>query len=312
MKTSKEMRPALANFPKRITLELTNHCNIHCVFCPRKHMAKNLGYMHQDLATKLINEMAEHLPVTLVPFFRGESLLHPHWYEIIAYAKQKGLGPIQFTSNATRLDRETAKKILDLQIDFISFSVDTLDPNLYESTRRGADYNKVHENILQFLDLKKTRNAKLPIVQISAVETAMHMPGMDDFIQYWQKKVDRVRIYIEHSSNNHPGTIATSIPDFPKRLPCHKPFEDLIVLWDGQIALCNHDWTREKGQLIGDVSGETITKVWNSTKYQGIRSMHEYGDLSGESLCKHCDHWKMFYLDEGYFGRLYSNEEQDA
>ena len=312
MNNFKKISPVLTEFPKRVTLELTNHCNIHCVFCPRKHMAKNLGYMQKGLAKKLIDEMADHLPVTLVPFFRGESLLHPHWYEIIAYAKQKGIGPIQFTSNATRLDRSTAEKILDLQIDFISFSLDTIDPALYEATRRGASYTKVHDNILQFLDLKRERNVKIPIVQVSAVETDLHKPGMDDFVQYWQSKVDRVRIYVEHSSNDHPGTIDMPLPDFPKRLPCHKPFEDLIVLWDGQIALCNHDWTREKGQPIGDVSDETIMKVWSSARYQHIRSMHENADATEESLCKHCDHWKMFYLDDGYLGRLYTSEESDA
>lgn len=271
-------------------------------------MAKKLGYMQKDLALKLIDEMAMHLPVTLVPFFRGESLLHPHWAEIISYAKQKGLGPIQFTSNGTRLDRAAAEDILDLQVDFISFSLDTVDPVLYESTRRGAKYNKVHENILQFLDLKKERNAKFPVVQISAVETDMHKPGMDDFVQYWQPKVDRVRIYVEHSSNDHPGNIDMPLPDFPKRLPCHKPFEDLIILWDGKIALCNHDWTREKKQSIGDVSNESIATVWHSENYQDIRGQHERGRLNDESLCSHCDHWKMFYLDEGYLGRLYTRE----
>lgn len=271
-------------------------------------MAKNLGYMSEGLAKKLIDEMAENLPVTLVPFFRGESLLHPRWYEILAYAKQRGLGPIQFTSNATRLDRIAAEKILDLQIDFISFSLDTIDATLYENTRRGANYRKVHENILQFLELKKERNVKLPHVQISAVETDLHKPRMEDFVQYWNPKVDRVRVYVEHSSSDHPGTIDTPLPDFSERLPCYKPFEDLIILWDGNIALCNHDWTREKSNSIGDVSNESILQVWHSENYQHIRIMHENGILNDEPLCSHCDHWKMFYLDEGYLGRLYTSE----
>ncbi|MBU1419939.1 MAG: radical SAM protein [Proteobacteria bacterium] len=310
MKNYTESLPRVSQFPKRVTLELTNSCNLNCVFCPRKHMDGHLGYMSRELAEKLIDEMADNLPVTMVPFFRGESLLHRHWYEILSYAKQKGIGPIQFTSNGTRLNKDAAEKILDLEIEFISFSLDTIDATLYESTRLGAKYEKVLDNILQFLDLKKKRNAKLPQVQISAVETEQHKPGMKDFIQYWQPKVDRVRVYVEHSSSDHPGTIDAPLPSFSKRLPCHKPFEDLIVLWDGNIALCNHDWTREKNRSIGNVSSQSIVSVWNSERYQYIRIMHENGILDKEPLCAHCDHWKMFYLDEGYLGQLYTKEER--
>lgn len=298
-----------SRFPKRVTLELTNRCNLNCIFCPRKHMADNLGYMSMELAQKLIDEMAENLPVTLVPFFRGESLLHPQWYDIISYARQKGLAPIQFTSNGTRLDKNAAEKILDLQIDFISFSLDTTDPALYEDTRRGANYQKVIANILQFLELKKEKKVTLPQVQVSSVETGLHKPGMDDFVQYWRSKVDRVRVYVEHSSSGHPGTIDLPMPDFPKRLPCHKPFEDMVILWDGSVALCNHDWTREKNQSLGNVYGESIVNVWNSKRYMDIRNLHENGVLDNEPLCAHCDHWKMYYLDDGYLGRLYEREE---
>ena len=55
-------------FPKRITLELTNRCNISCSFCPRHNMGGFLGSMDTALALHLLDEMADHLPVTLVPF----------------------------------------------------------------------------------------------------------------------------------------------------------------------------------------------------------------------------------------------------
>ena len=81
--------PEPSNFPDRITLELTNHCNLSCVFCPRKFMSKNQGNMEVSMAKRLLDEMADHLPVILVPFFRGEPLLHPRYAEIIKYAKKK-------------------------------------------------------------------------------------------------------------------------------------------------------------------------------------------------------------------------------
>ena len=41
---------------------------------------------------RLVDEAAEHLPVTLVPFFRGESLINQELVSLLAYAKKEGPG----------------------------------------------------------------------------------------------------------------------------------------------------------------------------------------------------------------------------
>ncbi len=295
-------------FPERITLELTNSCNLNCVFCPRRLMAKRRGFLGINLAKKLIDESAGHLPVSIVPFFRGEPLLHPKWEKILSYIKKRGVGPIQLTTNATLLDYHAAHLLIDLEIDFISFSLDTLDAIKYEKARRGAKYANVINNIMTLIELKKSSGSKFPEIQISAIDIPEYSAEMDNFVQYWLPKVDRVRVYIEHSRDGHPGSIAQNLPEFDKRLPCRKVFTDMVVLWDGEIALCNHDWTREKDQQIGNVSNQSIASIWQSERYSNIRERHKAGNVGKESLCEHCDHWKMYYLPEGYLGRLYKKD----
>lgn len=261
--------------------------------------------MDTGLAKTLIEEMARNLPVTLVPFFRGEPLLHPDWKEIIAYAKAKGVGPIQITTNATLMDRQIAETILDLELDFISFSLDSIYPDIYEKNRRGAKYNQVLSNILRLLELKAKRGCRLPEVQVSAVDTPQHHLGLDSFVSFWQDKVDRVRIYIEHSQDGHPGSIAAPLPQFDYRQPCHKVFTDMVVYWDGTVAVCNHDWTREKSHFIGNVREGGIAANWQSKRYQDLRIFHKKGQLNDEPPCDFCDHWKMYYLPDGYLGKIY-------
>ncbi|MBW1644858.1 MAG: radical SAM protein [Deltaproteobacteria bacterium] len=304
---SEQRIPVAGPFPDRITLELTNCCNLSCTFCPRKLMAKHQGYMDAKLAKCLIDEMTQYLPVTLVPFFRGESLLHPDWFEILQYAKSRGIGPLQLTSNGMRLDRQAAEKILDLELDFISFSVDTIDPEIYHQTRRGSCYEKVVHNILQFLELKQQKGTNLPQVQVSSVATELHRPGMEAFVAFWRPLVDRVRIYIEHSQDGYPGSIADPLPAFAQRRPCWKPFTDMIIYWDGQVALCNHDWTRAKTQSLGDLNRQSIAEIWNSPAYENVRGTHLSGEVGNLPPCDHCDHWKMFYLEPGYLGKIYEN-----
>jgi|MTBAKSStandDraft_1061840.scaffolds.fasta_scaffold06609_5 radical SAM protein with 4Fe4S-binding SPASM domain len=298
--------PELRNFPQRITLELTNKCNLNCTFCPRKIMEKNLGLLDLSLAKRLLDEMAYHLPVILVPFFRGEPLMHPDWFEILQYAKGKGVGPIQLTTNGTCMTKDIAQCILDLQVDFISFSLDTIDPELYERTRLGANYEKVRDNILYLLELKSFIGSRLPEVQVSAVDTQQHHDKLDDFVAFWRPIVDRVRVYIEHSTDGHPGSILADSLSPIRRQPCHKLFGDMVIYWNGDVALCNHDWNRVSEDRIGNVCSQTIAEVWNSKRYNLLRAQHQDGNLDKVYPCDHCDHWKMYYSKKGFLGELYT------
>lgn len=292
-------------FPKRVTLELTNRCNLSCTFCPRQYMEKERGFMDTGLAKALLDEMAQHSPVAVVPFFRGESLLHPQWFEILEHAQAIGVGQIQFTTNASLLTPENGERILDLGLGFISFSLDTVDAKLYNDNRRGADFTTTMENVKRFLKRRDERGVRTE-VQVSAVETAEHRAGMDAFVSYWAAEADRVRIYVEHSSDGNPGSIDEPLPSFDKRLPCHKPFTDMVVYWNGQAACCNHDWTRlVDGVSLGDVAHAGLASVWGGKAYQQLRQEQLAGTLDGVSPCHGCDHWKMYYTDAGFLGRTY-------
>ena len=310
-KTGHASPPEAGEFPRRITLELTNKCNLNCTFCPRRLMERHQGFLETSLAKELMDEISRNLPVALVPFFRGETLLHPDWVEILTYAKKSGIGPIQFTTNASLMDSDAAEAILDLELDFISFSMDTLDPQIYNKTRRGSNYQKVLKNVLNFIEKKEAGGKELPEVQISCVDTPLHRPGLEAFVGFWKPKVDRVRIYIEHSQDGHPGSIAEPLPGFGRRLPCFKVFTDMVIYWDGEVALCNHDWTRDARHRIGNVKEGGIASTWNGERYSALRMSHERGSQESEPLCNFCDHWKMYYFPEGYLGKVFERSQSN-
>ena len=180
------------DFPERITVELTNRCNLSCFMCPRNKLKMKLGHMDINLFRKIIDEASKHLPICLVPFFRGESLLHPKFLKMLTYAKQKGLRPIQLSTNAFFLEQRLREGILDLDIDFISFSVDTNESAVYKKIRKNSEFEKVYKNIVLFLNEKNKLGKILPTVQISAVKTEENAGFLSDFIKFWKQRVDRV------------------------------------------------------------------------------------------------------------------------
>jgi radical SAM protein with 4Fe4S-binding SPASM domain len=292
-------------FPERLTLELTNACNLRCAMCPsRLRPEEPRGMMDHRLFERLIDEAAEHLPVALVPFFRGESLLHPRLVPLLAYAKYRGIGPIQLVTNGTLLTDTLAGQLLDMGLDFISFSLDTVRPAEYALIRRGGDFDQVMANVLGFLESRE-RGGHHTEVQVSATRSAANRESIEEFTGFWRGKADRVRIYYEHSADGHPGSL--DCPEVPADMPrraCRKPFRDLVVYWSGEVCACNHDWYRRPP--LGDLTAHSIAEVWHGPAYAELRRQHLEPERLFDPTCRHCDHWKMYYLPQQMVGELYT------
>ena len=297
------------NFPERLTIEVTNTCNLDCIMCPRHSAENNTGFIKLDMYRKIIEEATHHLPITLVPFFRGEPLLHPDIFEMIGIANKSGLGPIQLATNATLLNRNTSTKLIKSGLDFLSLSLD-IDNKNYKATHLGGDYDKVINNIDNFITIKKEMKVTKPEIQVSTVETFDNKLGLRNFSEYWLERVDRVRVYPAHSINGAFGSLDSSnkYPDFDQRLPCKKVFTDIVIYWDGTVAVCNHDWNRK--EYIGNIRDNSIQEVWTGKKYNEIRKRHIEGKLENDQTCKDCDHWKMYYIKEGSIGTLYERRNK--
>ncbi|MCQ9205001.1 MAG: radical SAM protein [Omnitrophica bacterium] len=298
--------PDFFKFPERITVEITNRCNLKCSMCPRNNVAIEPLDMPIELFEKVIDEAAQFLPICFVPFFRGESLLHPQFIEMLSYAKVRGLKPIQLATNAYFLDEQLGSKILDLEIDFLSFSVDVNNPEVYKKIRKNSDFESVFSNILHFLSEKEKREANLPLVQISAVKTKENVSFMKDFISFWKRKADRVRIYYVHSQDGRLGHNQKDDVGKWQRKPCLKLLSDIVIYSNGQVALCNHDWQRQ--EFIGDVTVSSIVNIWNNPVYKSIRQRHLDNNLSGFTPCNYCSYWQAPYLKEAMIGEVYEKD----
>ena len=292
-------------FPNRVTVELTNNCNLKCAMCPRVYMKSSTGYMSISLFKKIIDEISTYNDIALVPFFRGESLLHPEFIEMMTYVKEKDISPVQLTTNATTLTEDIAQALIDIELDFISFSVDSIDHDIYSNIRKGADLQNVLNNIEKFSEIKRKRGQDKPEIQVSVVKTESTNDSIDEFVDFWQDRVDRVRVYEEHSKGGNYGSLSENqnVIVSEKRQPCLKPFSDFIIYWDGSVALCNHDWDRR--DAIGNVNQSSIKEIWQNDKYEKIRDAHIKNNSELEELCKRCDHWKSYYVEQHQIGELY-------
>lgn len=264
-------------FLQRCEIELSSMCNLKCVYCPRKYVDGLAAFMEWRLFKKIIDELEPYPETILALHRRGESLLHPKISEFIDYIKGK-FKTIQLATNGTLLDEKISQKLIR-SISFISFSLDV--PDVFDRTRTPANYAKTEKKILRFLAMNKGK-VKTQVSMVRAPETDPE--SVKTFYKIWKQKVDRIRIYEEHSSDGKFGSLRLKRKN---RSACTMPFYEMVVFSDGMVGRCNHDWN---GTPLGTLNETTIQEIWHSPKYYNLRTQHQKLTIT-DSVCRDCDSW---------------------
>ena len=113
--------------PRLVAWELTKRCNLRCAHCRANAGIREAGRgrrdeLSLDAAKGVVDDIASFAKPILI-LTGGEPLLCPHLFELIAYAREKGLKPVIGT-NATLIDDAVAAKIVAAGIRRVSVSID--------------------------------------------------------------------------------------------------------------------------------------------------------------------------------------------
>lgn len=284
-------------YPERIIIEPTDACNLRCEQCPRQHRAPvPPGFMAWPDYERLVGELAGFPACKVCLFFRGEPFLHPRILEMIGLLKARTPHTLIIFTNGVRLDPPRLDRLVGLNLDFLSFSVDSIDRARYESIRANPHLERVLANVEYYRRHKRPEQ----VLQVSMVETALNREEKERFIRFWQGKADRVRIYADHTRDGQYGSLAG---DGGARQPCLKPLNEVAINWRGDVTLCCYDW--ERSAPLGNVFTDTLRGVWTNDRYRAVREDHRLHGGAGDPVCRGCGHWRMYYTESKLIGELY-------
>ena len=103
----------------------TRTCNLKCRHCYMDADAqKHTNELTTEEAKRFIDDLADFRVPALL-FSGGEPLVRPDFFELAAYAKQKGVRPT-LSTNGTLITREVAQKIKDIGVAYVGISLDGL------------------------------------------------------------------------------------------------------------------------------------------------------------------------------------------
>lgn len=107
----------------RCYLEITNICNLNCLFCPKTDRVKRMLTM--DEFDRLTNRLQENVKF-LYFHLMGEPLLHPALPDFVRMARKKGFVPV-LTTNGTLLAK--AQEVIEAKPHKIQISLHSHEGN---------------------------------------------------------------------------------------------------------------------------------------------------------------------------------------
>lgn len=282
------------NFPKIVLLDTVSYCNLRCSMCVHKSMSRKKGIMKWELLTKIIDEISENNKnVRVWMVFFGDPFVikqtKPSIFDMVRYAKYKGLTDVVLNSNGCLMDKDAAMKLLECGLDAIYFGLDAISPETYAKLRVGGDYNKTVNNILTLLDLKEKLNSDHPKVFVQYVEMEENMDEKEDFIKFWTQFDVTIKIRPKLSwagSIDAPNLILGN----KERWPCHWLMQSMSIVDDGRVVLCPVDLNANV--VVGDVNEETLKNIWQN-QLKAYRKLHiegRYDELP--TMCRDCRDWQ--------------------
>lgn len=291
--------PEAEKFPPLIILDITNVCNLECIHCPHRKIKKKSDYkptfLKWSLYTKIVKEVAKN-KITLFRYASdGESLLHPRFLDMVAYAKEQGIKPLNLTTNGLLLDEKTAHTLLKLGINIIDVSLDAFTKKSYDKIRKKSDFHRVMANLHHLLYLRKRINPATKVM-VSIIKHPVVKDEIEDFRKYWEPLVDRVLV---RNLCNVGGLVAGLNLRFKtKRWPCPQFWKRMTITCRGKYRFCVEDWLNKT--VIGNASRKSIKEVWQGKEYQRLRRLHLERKYSAIPICRDCTDWAASPWDYGY------------
>lgn len=159
---------------------VTKHCNLRCKMCGVCEYDPTRDEQPEMNAEewKAVLRSARNLGCSLVSITGGEPLLRPDIYELIRFARDLGMA-VHLCSNGMLIDRESALRLRDADLNAISISIDSPTPEPHNSLRGPGSFELAVQGVRLLRELA-------PDVQvgINCVITRLNHQGIAAMIPF--------------------------------------------------------------------------------------------------------------------------------
>lgn len=203
----------------------TRACNLTCRHCYASAGAEPAA---DELTTQegfeLIDQLEElNVPVLLLS--GGEPLIRPDVFDLIAYAREKGIR-VTLSTNGTLIDKKVARKLKDLGVSYVGISLDGLEETNDRFRGQKGAFKRALKGIRNCLELDQKVGLRFTITRANYQD----IPGIFKLLE--QENIPRVCFYHLVASGRGERLGSTPIPLAEKR----EIIDDLIERTDQLLS----------------------------------------------------------------------------
>ena len=160
-----------ASSPAFLQIEPVGQCNLRCRMCsiPYRRDGPPHGppaFLAFDAFRTLVDAAPAARELQLQGL--GEPLLHPRFFDMVAYAAARGIR-VSTNTNGTLLTARNAERCVTSGLDALHFSLDAASPALYERIRVRARFATVVRNLGRLMETRRRLASERPSVRLVMV-----------------------------------------------------------------------------------------------------------------------------------------------
>jgi MoaA/NifB/PqqE/SkfB family radical SAM enzyme len=272
-------------FPTQIDTDTIDSCNLNCSICHEKGRKRTHAKIDVAAIKRSIDDGVGNGLYSINIGSVGEPYLNKKaLFEIIDYAKKKGLLDIFVHTNFLLLDESDIRKTVDLGATCFCIAVDAINPETYRNIR-GGDFEKLLKNIQYINNYKLSNKLTLPKIRISAVPCKDNEHELKEMKLFWGKYADIVEIQNYRYDPTH-----TSANICTKKIHgyCPSLWQRIMIFPNGDIAPCCCKEGLSSDLILGNIKTTYISEAWNSEKLNNIRKNMVSGQLNLLPTCQSC------------------------
>ena len=199
-------------------------------------MERPLGDM-SDETFEVLQERISHSGTKHVVFSGfGEPLLHPMLPAYVRRLRREVKGRIQVNTNAKALTRKLSAELVETGLDVLNVSYNGPEKEAYEQIMQGMKFEKLQENLEQFLEARGARKKPVLSLQSSMPEVKKQKRAIMQIASLLG--VEIVRLY---GFNNRAGLLPGSEGGGHVPRADRFCYDKVMIAWDGTVYPCSHD-----------------------------------------------------------------------
>lgn len=291
-------RTTLISRPYKLTIDVSNKCNLQCVFCPtgQRRRGRPPGHISLESFASIIDELAPYA-LSLDLFDWGEPLFNPDLPRLVRYASDKSLVTTISSNLSFKLDEERIASIIRGGLTYLTASIDGGDQASYERYRRGGDFDLVLHNLRSFVRLKRALGSETPRITWQYLVFAPNEDRVEDARRLARQiGVDGFRplagIYDDESWA--PAGAYSMEYLHVQENRCPWLWNSAVFHWDGGWASCCMGFDAHDDFAVWEPGA--FRRLWNNDKFVAARRIWTAKDspLPEGHYCNDCDKVRLY------------------